>query len=184
MRPLTIGHVGRETVGKRIHLLIAAMEEVWRAVPETSLVIAGAAGSGSERIRASLAQLSGAQRRRVHHLGEFDLSEKEAVYQGIDIFVSCSDSESYGLTFLEARATGCVIVGTNTPAVRELINDGVDGMLVAPQHALELAKVLVLLASSTETCNELATAGYERVAAENHPERVAWILHEYYLSAR
>jgi glycosyltransferase involved in cell wall biosynthesis len=64
----------------------------------------------------------------------------EAAYENADLFVLTSVSESFGLVLIEAMTKGLPIVSVNIPAVRNVVIDGKNGLLVdANPEALAIA---------------------------------------------
>ena len=69
-------------------------------------------------------------------------------YQSSKIFIMPSvvaksgDQEGLGLVAAEAMACECPVVASNLPAVRDLIDDKIDGILVPPSDEKELANAL------------------------------------------
>ncbi|MCF6514833.1 glycosyltransferase [Lactobacillus sp. S2-2] len=55
--------------------------------------------------------------------GEIDNSKVNSYYQMADIFVSTSNSESQGLTYIEAMASGIKVVVSSSPYTNELLSD-------------------------------------------------------------
>lgn len=53
----------------------------------------------------------------------------QAVYEDSDLLLLTSASESFGLVLIEAMAKGLPIVSVNIPAVRNLVANGVNGLL-------------------------------------------------------
>ncbi|MEW6749217.1 MAG: glycosyltransferase family 1 protein [Candidatus Micrarchaeota archaeon] len=69
------------------------------------------------------------------------LKSAAPAYRCADIFVSASDSETFGLTFVEAMHNGVPPIGVRRLGPKEVIKNGKDGLLVKPNdsHALALA---------------------------------------------
>jgi 1,2-diacylglycerol 3-alpha-glucosyltransferase len=63
-----------------------------------------------------------------------------AAYSQADLFVSPSDSETFGLTFIEAMAYGKPVIGVNKLGPKELITNGSDGFLIKAGSSNILAK--------------------------------------------
>jgi glycosyltransferase involved in cell wall biosynthesis len=68
------------------------------------------------------------------------------VLQGADVYCSMSRSDGTSLSLLEAMACGLAPVVSDIPANREWIDDGVDGVLVAPGEVETLASALTRVA--------------------------------------
>ncbi len=71
-------------------------------------------------------------------LGGEDLAH---AYASADLFLLPSDTETLGFVTLEAHASGLPVIAADSPAARELIRDGVDGLRYDPStpEALRLA---------------------------------------------
>jgi L-malate glycosyltransferase len=65
--------------------------------------------------------------------------------RGFDIFVSCSNSEAFSNTILEAMACGCGVVGSRVGGTPELIGNDERGLLFQPGNACDLATKLTTL---------------------------------------
>lgn len=79
--------------------------------------------------------------------GRADGDELRDLYRNADIFVLPSEREGMPLVLLEALAMGLPVVATNIPGSRDVIKDGINGVLVPPDDTTALRKALVNVAS-------------------------------------
>ncbi|MER6554135.1 glycosyltransferase [Streptomyces sp. NPDC047804] len=112
-----VGGVGRLVPGKRFDVLIRAVA----AVPDAWLVLAGDGPEAAPlRALASRLEVTG----RVRFLGECGGAGSApgvpAVLGAVDLFVSASREESFGLAVVEALAAGLPVVHAACPAVEDL----------------------------------------------------------------
>ena len=70
------------------------------------------------------------------------IEDTAPMLSALDVFVSPSHSESFGLAILEAMACGNAIVATTTEGAQELIENGKSGKLVAIKEPLEIARAI------------------------------------------
>src|SRR5438034_9774421 len=63
----------------------------------------------------------------------------------MDVFVSCSSSEAFSNSILEAMACGCCVVASRVGGTPELIEDEDRGLLFAAGNADERAQKLLRL---------------------------------------
>jgi len=80
----------------------------------------------------------------------------------------CSRNVAQGcapLKILESMASGVPVVASDLPAVRELVEDGVHGRLVAPDRPGELARAIRVLLDFPERRAQMGRAAQARVAA-------------------
>ena len=69
-------------------------------------------------------------RDRVRLTGRMNEDELARLLVSLDLFVSASRSEAFGLAMVEAMACGVPVVATATEGAREIIEEGVTGLLV------------------------------------------------------
>ncbi|MEV4682637.1 glycosyltransferase [Streptomyces kurssanovii] len=108
-----VGGVGRLVPGKRFDVLIEAVA----ALPDVRLLLAG---DGPERdaLHALAVRLRAADRIRL--LGECDADGVAALLSAVDLFVSASREEAFGLAVVEALAAGLPVLHSTCPAVDDL----------------------------------------------------------------
>ncbi|MGH3311790.1 MAG: glycosyltransferase [Streptomyces sp.] len=138
------GGVGRLVPGKHFETLVQAVAQL----PDARLLLAG---DGPEReALAATADTLGALD-RVHFLGECDGVVAPAggdgleipdVLAAMDVFVSPSAEESFGLAMLEALAAGLPVLYVTCPAIDDLPPAEAPGARRISTSAAELAVVL------------------------------------------
>lgn len=73
------------------------------------------------------------------------LEDVAGVVASLDVFVSASSSEAFGMAMVEAMACGVPIVATATEGAREIVEDGVTGLIVTVGDVGALSAAVVLL---------------------------------------
>ncbi len=85
------------------------------------------------------------------------------VIAAADLVVLPSVAEAFGLVVAEALYLGTPIVATHVGGIPEIVEDGVDGVLVPPADSKALADAIVRLLDDPERRRLMASAGRERV---------------------
>jgi glycosyltransferase involved in cell wall biosynthesis len=99
---------------------------------------------------------------RIRYLGELADGDVPAFFGALACMVSPSAYEGFGLTFIEAMATGCPIVGFANSSIPEVVGDA--GLLVAREQAESLAGALERVATDATLAARLAQRGVARAA--------------------
>jgi glycosyltransferase involved in cell wall biosynthesis len=86
------------------------------------------------------------------------------IYNNSSIFLCPSVSEGFALPPAEAAACGCAVVSTDCGGVRDFIENGVTGLLSAPQDPEALAANLCLLLENESLRVKLATAANRSIS--------------------
>ena len=139
---LTVGRMMRSERHKNHRTLIRAMAEVVRAVPDARLVVIG---DGDDR--AEIAEF-GAELGLQDHLlftGAVSEAELDRWYRGAQVFAMPAEREGFGLVYLEAMGRGLPVVAGASGASLEIIDDGKNGFLVAPDDYRGLGRRIVRL---------------------------------------
>lgn len=152
-------------IGARIHPekgydhLLAAMPEVVRRCGGESLLLVAGTGPLENRYREMALRLG--VEASVRFLGHRkDLVE---LMLAADLFVLPSVAEAFGLVLAEALYLGVPVVATRVGGIPEIVDDGVDGILVPPADPAALAGAIVGLLSDPDRRRSLAGAGRDKV---------------------
>jgi glycosyltransferase involved in cell wall biosynthesis len=179
-----VGSVGVLNPQKGHEHLIAALAEVARSVPEVRGRIIGADSPGHPDYRRLLeARARELGLDRDGRLGIVDPgAEVAALLAGLDLFVLASARRSEGMptAILEAMACGLPVVATDVGAVDELVEDGVTGMLVAPEDPQALASAIAELLADPDRAAALGRAGRARAVERFGIEALAERHHRAY----
>jgi phosphatidylinositol alpha 1,6-mannosyltransferase len=139
--------LGRLGFEKRVDLVIKAFSILKHRHPNCSLLIVG---DGPTDVVKQLNRLA-EQVPGIHFTG-FLLGETKAnVLASCDVFCSPSPYETFGLTGVEAMASGVPVVTVNSGGVSEYLVDGINGYLVAPNDVEQLANCLEKVLSHDNT---------------------------------
>jgi glycosyltransferase involved in cell wall biosynthesis len=152
-RPV-IGFVGHLTESKRPDLFLRVLEHVAETVPCRGVVI----GDGP---------MAGAVAAMADHLPVDLLGPRADVpelLREMDVFVLTSQPEGEGMpgVLIEAALTGLAIVTTDVPGARDVVLQGVTGMIVPADDETALTDSVLGLLGDEERRNELGAAGRER----------------------
>ncbi len=136
--------------------------EAARYLPEASFLVAGE-GSSLETMK-RLAVAFGVED-RVRFLGRVSQENLPNLYAACDVFVlpSVSRLEAFGIVALEAMATGKPVVVADIPGVREVIEDGREGLLADPVNPRDLAARIQTLLADPVRAREMGRRGREKV---------------------
>jgi phosphatidyl-myo-inositol alpha-mannosyltransferase len=143
---------------KGFFVAVAAFAKVVRKVPDAVFVVIG-----EGRNREALRLLTPDVRERVHMLGAVANDRLPPFHAAGDVFVAPAvGQESFGVALIEAMAAGLPVVATDIPGYREVITDGVDGLLIPPRDPESLAAGLVRVLTDGDLARRLGEAGRER----------------------
>lgn len=120
--------------------LLLAMPQIVKSIPEARLLLVGD-GPQEESLRTTARSLGlegvvvfAGKRRDIHLLLGM-----------ADLFLFPSVAEGFGIALIEAMAAGLPIVASRSGGILEVVEDGVDGILVPPEDAFGIAEAVVRL---------------------------------------
>ncbi|HEY6241024.1 MAG TPA: glycosyltransferase, partial [Burkholderiales bacterium] len=93
--------------------------------------------------------------KRVRFLGK--VGDIRPLLRAADLLVHASLTEGMSNIVLEAMASGLPVVGSMIPGIKELVEDGRTGVMVAPRDSQALAEALISLFTTPERMIDLGT---------------------------
>jgi len=152
-----IGTVARLDTAKGVDLFIQALAEL----PGVTGVIIGT-GPDAAALQRAASDVGIAD--RVEFVGWAD--DARSWLPTFDVFVLPSRLEALPMSIVEAMLAGVAVVSTDVGGVRELIDDGVSGLLVPPDDAPALAAALRELLDDPHRRGVIAAAGEQRASTD------------------
>jgi phosphatidylinositol alpha-mannosyltransferase len=157
---LRIVFVGQPVERKGLPVLLRAFELLREDVPAELVMV----GPSPEDLSPMIRDVRG-----VRALGKVDDEAKRRELELADVLCAPSlGGESFGMVLTEAFAAGTPVVASDIAGYRDVVRDGIDGVLVAPGDAQVLAAALRDLWAQPERRAEMSRAGAAGV------ERFAW----------
>lgn len=158
--------VGRLVEKKGATYLLDAMPEIIRRCPGVHLSIVGN-GPEESALKQQAGRLGVAH--AVTFLGPLDNSEIPELYRRTTIFVAPSivtvqgDQEGLGLVLVEALACECPVIATDLPAIRDVVINGVNGLICRQRDSADLAAKVCSLLACADLRDKLGKAGRQYV---------------------
>lgn len=126
-------------------------------------VVIGGTGPEHAEIKQRIARDSLANVHLVGYIPDLDLPD---YYRAADVFIlPTRTAEGFGLVLMEAAASGIASIATDSGAPREVVDDGVSGLLVPPGAPEALAAAITRLYRSPELLAEMGGAALARSAS-------------------
>jgi glycosyltransferase involved in cell wall biosynthesis len=157
---LVIGMIGRlDAKGQR--QLLGVMPELLAHSPNLRVVLVGSEGkTGEQAALTALAQTGGFADRLIFTGPRTDIPQLVTAF---DILVHLPTDEAFGLALVEAMAAGLPTVATDIGGCREVVRDGITGLLVPSGDSSALSGALLRLldpAHGLPLRTELGFAGF------------------------
>ncbi|HXN76684.1 MAG TPA: N-acetyl-alpha-D-glucosaminyl L-malate synthase BshA [Gemmatimonadaceae bacterium] len=146
-------HVSNFRTVKRVRDVIRVYAEVHREIKSVLVMI----GDGPDRPAAEEeARMLGVQN-SVSFLGKLD--QIAPLLAAADLFLLPSQSESFGLSALEALASGVPVIGTNAGGIPEVVRDGETGVLCAVGDIPGMAAAALEILQDPKRWSEMSKLG-------------------------
>ncbi|MGH9691751.1 MAG: glycosyltransferase family 4 protein [Candidatus Acidiferrales bacterium] len=160
---LTVGRWAASERYKGADELIRAVARLRATIPDLHLVAVGG-GDDLPRLRKLASDLGVAD--DVHFLEMLSRKEIAACYASADLFALPSSGEGFGLVFVEAMAFAKPVVGASCGGTLDIVQHGVNGLLVPPRDTARLAEALERLLCGEPLRTKLGRNGAETVRRE------------------
>jgi glycosyltransferase involved in cell wall biosynthesis len=154
-------HVARLHPEKGHHYLFQALGEIQRQVRKPVRLLVAGAGPFEAAYRDEVRQLGCDE--MVRFLGF--RKDSADLMAAADLVILPSVAEAFGLVLTEALYLGTPVVATRAGGIPEIVDDGVDGVLVRPADTSALASAIVGLLNDEDRRKKMAGAGRAKVLA-------------------
>jgi phosphatidyl-myo-inositol dimannoside synthase len=157
---LTVGRWAATERYKGADELIRSVAQIRDRFPDVYLVAVGG-GDDLPRLRRLAVDLEIAD--RIQFLENLSREEIAACYANADVFALPSTGEGFGLVFLEAMAFSKAVIGAACGGTTDVIEDGVNGLLVPPGDTERLTHALENLLGDETLRTEMGQRGAELI---------------------
>ncbi len=157
--------IGRDPARKGLYEILEAFEQLGQAAANTQLDIVSCVPPPLR------------DRYRPHANVRFhcDLPDGEIsrLFERADIFLLPTHAETYGFVLIEAMARGCAIITCDYAPLNELVEVGVNGLLVPPADADSIAAALGALVRDPLLVEQMGCANRQKYRSTFAPQKVA-----------
>ncbi|WP_143436971.1 glycosyltransferase family 4 protein [Hymenobacter mucosus] len=179
-----LGLIGRFDDGKGQDFVVEALAEIRRQYPQVQVLFVGEStrNEGNDYREAVLNRVQTLGLTEAVHVREFTL-QPEVAYRALDISITASTNETYGMVTIEAMAAGLPVVASAAGGTLEIVEDGRTGLLYPLRDVAAFTAVVVrLLQTPTLAASVGQAAQAEALATYSHQrqceltEKVLWSL--------
>jgi glycosyltransferase involved in cell wall biosynthesis len=160
-----VGFIGNIGIQKGADVLLQAMPLVWKWNKNVQLVVVGFPSHTFAKIEHLYRDLSPGGRERVLILPNLPEDQKVNLCDALDVFALPSTSDSFGIAYLEAWMCRKPVIGCSIGSTACVIQDGLDGLLVNPGDAEDLAKAIRALLSDPDRRTRMGERGFAKTLA-------------------
>ena len=163
-----IGHVGRLAPEKNPVFLAQAVAAFLRRRRDAVFFIVGG-GPSADQMR-NVCRAAGVAR-QLRMSGALKEPKLFDAYRAMDVFAFASKSETQGLVVTEAMAAGLPVIALDAPGAREVLEDGINGILLHTEDTDTFAYAIQFLADRTDAELSKLRASARKTAARFSVQR-------------
>ncbi|MFC1941897.1 glycosyltransferase family 4 protein [Chloroflexota bacterium] len=149
-------HVGSEEPRKNLPVLFKAFHQFQKRHPESLLI---RIGTTSPATRSLVDSLGIADKIQYYN----NVNNPELFYNAADLFIFPSTLEGFGFPPLEAMASGCPVIASNSTSIPEVVGDA--GILLDPQDVEGFAEWMFKVYNDEAIRDPLIEKGFKRSEA-------------------
>ncbi|UQS87502.1 glycosyltransferase family 4 protein [Nicoliella spurrieriana] len=163
--------ISRLAFEKNINEMIDAMPKIIALNPDVKLVIVGD-GPARDALEAQVKELNLEQ--SIIFVGEINNDDVNHYYHMANIFVSTSNSESQGLTYIEAMAAGVKVIVVKSAYTDDLLNDKSLGMTFSTEQQFvdDVHEYLIHPERYRVVSEELRKQKLNNISADNFAKQI------------
>jgi glycosyltransferase involved in cell wall biosynthesis len=158
VRLLYVGRISRE---KDLDVLAAAYDKIREAGAPVKLFMVGH-GPYSEALAARLPEAV--------FVGYLTGEPLAAAYASADIFVFPSTTDTFGNVIIEAQASGLPVIVSNLGGPKELVENGVNGIITKAHDAEDVARAITLLVNDAKLRARMGEKARQSVVDRSWPD--------------
>jgi glycosyltransferase involved in cell wall biosynthesis len=171
-------YLGRIHWIKGVDVLVKAFAEVARKLDNVKLALVGPDDGYLNELQAMISALKIDD--KVLIVGPLYLSDKIEAYVDADVYVLPSRFEAFPIGMLEAYACGKPVITSAVGGMKDLVVDGVTGLLIGPEDSEQLAEAMLSLLNDHERAEELGESASGFVSKNFRIEESAIKLEQLY----
>jgi cellulose synthase/poly-beta-1,6-N-acetylglucosamine synthase-like glycosyltransferase/glycosyltransferase involved in cell wall biosynthesis/O-antigen/teichoic acid export membrane protein len=138
----TLLHVGRLKTYKSVDTIIKAVSLLIKSTPNVKLNIAGF-GDEREKLEKLVSKLS--LNNNITFLGKISDEKRNELMSKSWVFVYPSTFEGWGISAIEANASGTPVVASNVAGLRDSVKDGYSGLFAKVKDEQDFAEKISLI---------------------------------------
>lgn len=143
-----VGIVGRIDPAKGVDVVVRAVAALPSRLSHTQLVVVGSPGLDGGGYLADVQALAAPLGGRIRFVDRVD--DVPPVMGALDVLVNASEAEPFGLTVLEAQASGVAVAAAAGGGIPDFVTDRRNGLLFPPADVAALSGVLAELLGDVE----------------------------------
>jgi glycosyltransferase involved in cell wall biosynthesis len=167
---VVVGLVGRLVWQKGLRELFDAAAQLRRSRPDVVVVIIGPLDTDKADTLDDADVDAARALGNVEFLGRRD--DVEELYHGFDIFVLPSYREGFPRSAMEAAASAVPVIASDVRGCRQVVDDGVTGLLVPVRDAAALTGAIETLAADPQRRRTMGAAARRKAEAQFDDRRV------------
>lgn len=155
--------------------LVPAFRLVLEAAPDCRLLVAGDGPLAGE-LRSAVAEAGLAD--RTHFAGWVPIQEMRDCYSLADVVVMSSEMEGQARVYLEAQACGKLLISSDIPAARSVVEHGKTGLLYRMGDSADMADKITMALTASNGREAMIATALEQVRSRHAIDVVARQYHQ------